>query len=47
MRLSAIIRFVADLGDRVYILENGTVRYQGAMREFLDDEAVRRANLAV
>ena len=41
------IRFVADLGDRVYILENGTVRYQGAMREFLDDEDVRRAYLAV
>ena len=41
------IRFVADLGDRVYILENGTVRYQGAMREFLGDEDVRRAYLAV
>jgi branched-chain amino acid transport system ATP-binding protein len=41
------IRFVADLGDRVYILENGTVRYQGAMREFLGDEGVRRAYLAV
>ncbi len=41
------IRFVADLGDRVYILENGTVRYQGAMREFLGDESVRRAYLAV
>jgi branched-chain amino acid transport system ATP-binding protein len=41
------VRFVANLGDRVYILENGGVRYQGAMREFLDDEAVRRTYLAV
>ncbi len=41
------IRFVADLGDRVYILENGTVRYQGAMREFLSDDSIRRAYLAV
>jgi len=41
------VRFVADLGDRVYILENGTVRYQGAMREFLDEEEVRRTYLAV
>ena len=41
------VRFVADLGDRVYILENGTVRDQGAMREFLGDEDVRRTYLAV
>jgi len=41
------VRFVADLGDRVYILENGTVRYEGAMRDFLDEEEVRRAYLAV
>ncbi len=41
------VRFVAELGDRVYILENGTLRYQGTMRQFLDDEEVRRAYLAV
>jgi branched-chain amino acid transport system ATP-binding protein len=41
------VRFVADLGAGVYILENGTVRYQGTMREFLGDEDVRRAYLAV
>lgn len=41
------VRFVSNLGDRVYILENGTVRYRGTMREFLDDEDVRRAYLAV
>src|SRR5262247_129931 len=34
------VRFVADLGDRVYILENGTVCYEGTMHEFLDDEEV-------
>jgi branched-chain amino acid transport system ATP-binding protein len=41
------VRFVSELGDRVYILENGTVRYEGAMREFLADDDVRRAYLAV
>ena len=41
------VRFVSDLGDRVYILEKGMVRYQGAMAAFLADEAVRQAYLAV
>jgi branched-chain amino acid transport system ATP-binding protein len=41
------VRFVSDLGDRVYILEKGMVRYQGAMAAFLADEEVRRAHLAV
>jgi branched-chain amino acid transport system ATP-binding protein len=41
------VGFVSELGDRVYILENGTVRYQGAMREFLANDHVRRAYLAV
>jgi branched-chain amino acid transport system ATP-binding protein len=41
------VRFVSALGDRVYILENGTVRYQGSMTDFLGNEAVRRAYLAV
>src|SRR5499425_3505778 len=35
------VRFVTGLGDRVYILEKGTVRYQGAMTAFLADERVR------
>ena len=39
--------FVSALGDRVYILEKGMVRYQGSMAEFLADEQVRQAYLAV
>ena len=41
------VRFVSALGDRVYILEKGAVRYSGAMAAFLADEDVRRAHLAV
>jgi branched-chain amino acid transport system ATP-binding protein len=41
------VRFVSDLGDRVYILEKGMVRYQGAMAAFLADATVRQAYLAV
>jgi branched-chain amino acid transport system ATP-binding protein len=41
------VRFVSELGDRVYVIEMGTVRYTGAMAEFLDDDEVRRAYLAV
>jgi branched-chain amino acid transport system ATP-binding protein len=41
------VHFVSELGDRVYILENGMVRYRGAMPEFLANEAVRKAHLAV
>jgi len=35
------MRLVSELGDRVYILENGTVRYEDSMPEFLEDENVR------
>jgi branched-chain amino acid transport system ATP-binding protein len=41
------VHFVSGLGDRVYILENGMVRYQGSMPEFLGNEDVRKAHLAV
>ncbi len=41
------LRFVGALGDRVYILEKGVVRYQGSMTEFMADEEVRQAYLAV
>ncbi len=41
------VHFVSDLGDRVYILENGMVCYQGEMTTFLRDDDVRRAHLAV
>jgi branched-chain amino acid transport system ATP-binding protein len=41
------VRFISELGDRVYVLERGTVRYCGTMSEFLCDDDVRRAYLAV
>ncbi|MCX7962051.1 MAG: ABC transporter ATP-binding protein [Burkholderiales bacterium] len=39
--------FVAEVCDRVYVLERGEVRYSGAMRDFVADEAARRAYLTV
>ncbi len=41
------VHFVSELGDRVYILEKGMVRYQGSMTAFLANEEIRRAHLAV
>jgi branched-chain amino acid transport system ATP-binding protein len=41
------VRFVSELGDRVYILEKGMVRYEGSMAAFLADAQVRQAHLAV
>jgi branched-chain amino acid transport system ATP-binding protein len=41
------VHFVSGLGDRVYILENGMICYQGGMAEFLANDEVRRAHLAV
>ena len=41
------VRFVGELGDRVYILEKGMMRYHGTMTAFLKDQDVRRTYLAV
>jgi branched-chain amino acid transport system ATP-binding protein len=41
------VRFVSDLGDRVYILEKGMARYQAPMASFLTDDEVRQTYLAV
>lgn len=41
------VRFVSGLGDKVYILEKGHIRYQAPMARFLADESVRTAYLAV
>jgi branched-chain amino acid transport system ATP-binding protein len=41
------VRFVSELGDRVYIVEKGMVRYQDSMAAFLADAEARRAYLAV
>ena len=40
-------RFVSGLGDRVYIIEKGMVRYHGSMIEFLADDKVRQPYLAL
>ena len=41
------VHFVSELGDRVYILEKGMVRYEGSMMDFVANDEVRRAYLAV
>jgi len=41
------VHFVSGLGDRVYILEKGSVRYHGSMDAFLGDADIRQAYLAV
>ena len=41
------VRFVSELGDRVYIVEKGMVRYQDSMAAFLADPEARQAYLAV
>ncbi len=41
------VRFVSELGDRVYILEKGTICYESSMPEFLANPEVRQTYLAV
>jgi branched-chain amino acid transport system ATP-binding protein len=41
------VRFVSELGTRVYVLENGAVRYRGSMADFLAATEIRQAYLAV
>jgi branched-chain amino acid transport system ATP-binding protein len=41
------VRFVSDLGDRVYILEKGAVRHESSMAQFLADAEIRQTYLAV
>jgi branched-chain amino acid transport system ATP-binding protein len=40
-------RFSLDLSDRLYILEKGAVKYEGTVQDFMKDEKVGRAYLAV
>jgi branched-chain amino acid transport system ATP-binding protein len=40
-------KFSLGLSDRLYILEKGTVKYQGTVQEFMQDESIGRAYLAV
>ncbi len=41
------LRFAARLADRAYIIERGEIRFEGPMRDLLEDEAMRRAYLTV
>jgi branched-chain amino acid transport system ATP-binding protein len=40
-------RFSLDLSDRLYILEKGSVKYEGTVQDFRKDEKIGRAYLAV
>jgi branched-chain amino acid transport system ATP-binding protein len=40
-------RFSLDLSDRLYILEKGTVKYEGTVQDFMKDEKIGRAYLAI
>jgi branched-chain amino acid transport system ATP-binding protein len=40
-------RFSLDLSDRLYILEKGSVKYEGTVQDFRKDEEIGRAYLAV
>jgi branched-chain amino acid transport system ATP-binding protein len=40
-------RFSLDLSDRLYILEKGTVKYEGTVQDFKKDEKIGRAYLAI
>lgn len=41
------LEFVRELADRIYILENGEVRYHGQMQDLLANEEIARAYLGV
>jgi len=40
-------RFSLDLSDRIYILEKGTIKFEGTVPDFLKDEKIGRTYLAV
>ncbi|MGE5252780.1 MAG: ABC transporter ATP-binding protein [Planctomycetaceae bacterium] len=40
-------RFSLDLSDRLYILEKGTIKYEGTVQDFKKDERIGRTYLAV
>ncbi len=41
------VHFAARLADRAYIIERGEIRFEGPMRDLLEDEAMQRAYLTV
>lgn len=40
-------RFSLELSDRIYILEKGTIKFEGTVQDFLKDEKIGRTYLAV
>ena len=40
-------RFSLDLSDRIYILEKGTIKFEGTVQDFLKDKRIGRTYLAV
>jgi branched-chain amino acid transport system ATP-binding protein len=40
-------RFSLDLSDRIYILEKGTIKFEGTVQDFLKDEKIGRTYLAI
>jgi branched-chain amino acid transport system ATP-binding protein len=41
------VHFAARVVDRAYIIEKGTIRFDGTIRELMQDEAARKAHLMV
>lgn len=41
------LRFATHLSDRAYVIEKGTIRYEGTVEEFKQNEAVRHRYLMV
>jgi branched-chain amino acid transport system ATP-binding protein len=39
--------FAAEIGDRAYVLESGSVRFEGPMSELITDERLRRTHLGL
>ena len=39
--------FAAEIGDRAYVLESGSVKFEGPMARLLGDERLRRAHLSL
>ena len=41
------VGFSLDLADRVYVLEKGHIRFEGTVREFQDNDAIRQQYVAL
>ena len=41
------VKFAVNVSDRVFIIDNGTIRYRNDIAGFMGDEAVQKRYLAV